>query len=103
MKDANNREIEVGDVVLYGYKFYCSPKLGLVTDIYKNGFRFKYGAKHWQTKEDIITESVCKRPDFAVVVTPAIKDRQLRDLLHFPDELLKECRVKYYEDERENS
>jgi hypothetical protein len=67
MKDSNEVEIQVGDLILYGYGFYQAPVVGRVVHLYKNSFKYEYTNAHWDN-ELIVSTSICKMPHFCKIV-----------------------------------
>lgn len=85
MKDTNDREIKIGDYVLYGYGFRKAI-VGLVEAIHKNGVKMSFKAKITRINgnignvEDTLHTTVCKKMDHVVVVTDLIDNQVFRDL-----------------------
>ena len=89
MKNVNNIEIQVGDIIIYGYGFYSTPVMGLVTKLYKNSFAFEYRPIGFT---GAIWQSVCKKPNYSVVVTEVITP-ELINIFKFSKELFDQRRL----------
>lgn len=88
MKDARDKTIRIGDVILYGYGFFREPKVGIVTKVHTTSFSYRY-ASYYEPFQPIIRlptpyelkdgrwriiDSRCNRPDAAIVVNPLAKN-----------------------------
>jgi len=68
MIDANGVEIQVGDLIVYGYGFN-RPVLGIVTRETVQGFSYLYEYVDHYSQQRMIESSICKKPRYSIVVT----------------------------------
>jgi len=85
MNDAKGIEIKVGDLILYGYGFYCAPLVGKVLAIYKNSVRYRYTYNIKCNNEIRKLESICKRPEYCLVCNHFREDPRTRELFYIDE------------------
>jgi hypothetical protein len=81
MKDAFNREIEIGDIVVYGYNSWV-PIFGIVNKLWPVWVQIAYFREGWAGIKKL-SHTTAKRPDLIIIVN------ELYTSTFFKDKIIK--------------